>query len=57
MPPRFPYMPDSPRECRFVTYTNTDGKEVKLPWSSRQCVAVLDVKPGFESQAKHQSEI
>ena len=29
----------------------------KSPWSSRQYVGLLDEKPGFESQARHQNEI
>ena len=29
----------------------------KLPWSSRQCVGLLDEKPGSESQGRHQNEI
>ena len=27
------------------------------PWSSSQCVGLLDEKPGFESQTRHQNEI
>ena len=30
---------------------------MKSPWSSRQCVGLLDKKPGFDSQARHQNEI
>ena len=30
---------------------------LKSPWLSRQCVSLLDEKPGFESQAKHQNRI
>ena len=26
-------------------------------WSSRQCVGLLDIKPGFELQARHQNKI
>ena len=30
---------------------------MKSPWSSRYCVGLLDEKPGFESQARHQNEV
>ena len=30
---------------------------LKLPWFSRQCVGLLDIKPGFEPQARHQNKI
>ena len=26
---------------------------MKSPWSSRQCIGLLDEKPGFEPQATH----
>ena len=30
---------------------------LKPPWSSRQCVDLLDEKPGFEFQVRHQNKI
>ena len=33
-----------------------DGR-LKSPWSSRWCVGLLDEKPGFEPQVRHQNEI
>ena len=30
---------------------------MKSPWSSRQCVGLLDENPGFELEARHQNKI
>ena len=30
--------------------------KMKLPWSSRQCIGLLDKKPGFEPQVRHKTK-
>ena len=40
-------------ELRF----RSDIRKLKSPLYSRQCVGLLDVKPGFEVQTRHQNKI
>ena len=49
----------SQQKIRFICYllTYLIGHNKKSPLSSRQCVGLLDEKPVFESQVRHQNEI
>ena len=47
--------------CPFIYFFYADVVAIflflKSPCSSRQCVGLLDEKPGFEFQARHQNEV
>ena len=54
-----PQYREFPHDLQLSRYQNylSFRITVKSPWSSRQCVGLLDEQPGFEFQARHQNEI
>ena len=57
------YLWDAVKDKCYVDKPNTidalkdNSREAMSPWSSRKCVGLLDEKPGFEPQSRHQNKI